>query len=79
MSWKGNKGLLRLYCFCSCMSWFEDIDNWFKRIQKYFEELEREMEEEMERMMRGVTPEEERRGGRARPKYYYYGFEISIG
>lgn len=54
------------------MSWFEDIDNWFKRIQKYFEELEREMEEEMERMMRGVTPEEEKRGGRARPKSYNF-------
>jgi hypothetical protein len=43
------------------MSWFEDIDNWFKRIQKYFEELEREMEEEIDRMMRGVAPEEEER------------------
>lgn len=63
------------------MSWFEDIDNWFKRIQKYFEELEREMEEDMERMMRGTAPEEEeeKRSGKAKPKYYYYGFEISIG
>ncbi len=81
LSWKSNKGLLRLFYSLCCMSWFEDIDNWFKRIQRYFEELEREMEEEMERMMRGVTPEEEegKRGGKVRPRYYYYGFEISIG
>lgn len=69
------KGLLVLII---AMSWFEDIDRWFKRIHKYFEELEREMEEEMERIMRGVAPEEGRRG-RAGPRYYYYGFEITIG
>ncbi|MFB6471219.1 MAG: archaeal heat shock protein Hsp20 [Vulcanisaeta sp. AZ3] len=60
------------------MSWFEDIDNWFKRIQRYFEELEREMEREMESTMRNIVPEE---GGanKGKPRYYYYGFEISIG
>ncbi|WP_069807179.1 archaeal heat shock protein Hsp20 [Vulcanisaeta thermophila] len=63
------------------MSWFDDVDRWFKRIQKYFEELEREMEEEMERIMRGggFTEEGGERKVRGGPRYYYYGFEISIG
>ncbi|MFB6471011.1 MAG: archaeal heat shock protein Hsp20 [Vulcanisaeta sp. AZ3] len=60
------------------MSWFEDIDNWFKRIQRYFEELEKEMEREMESTLRNIVPEEGR-ASKGKPRYYYYGFEISIG
>ena len=57
------------------MSIFDSIDKWFQRWRKFFEEIEKEMEREFEEFLRGVE-----RGPRiGRPKYYYYGFEISIG
>ncbi len=59
------------------MSFFEDFDKMWKRLRKFFEEMEREMFEDFERMFK----EFEKRPfmGPGKPRYYYYGFEISIG
>ena len=53
---------------------FDTIDEWFRRWRKFFEEIEKEMEKEFEEFMKEVT-----HGRSTRPRYYYYGFEISIG
>jgi HSP20 family protein len=55
------------------MSIFEDFERFMRRWQKFFEEFERQIEEDIRRFM-------ERSGlGGGKPRYYYYGFEITIG
>ncbi len=55
------------------MSIFEDFEQFMRRWQKFFEEFERQIEEEIGRFM--AQPE----AGRGKPRYYYYGFEITVG
>ncbi|MFB6490931.1 MAG: archaeal heat shock protein Hsp20 [Thermoproteus sp. AZ2] len=55
------------------MSIFDDIDRMIRRWQKFFEEIERQIDEEI-RQMSG----QQYRGG-SRPRFYYYGFEMTIG
>ncbi|MEL9989843.1 MAG: archaeal heat shock protein Hsp20 [Thermoproteus sp.] len=55
------------------MSIFDDFDRMIKRWQKFFEELERQIDEEFQRLT------EPRYQGRGRPRFYYYGFEITMG
>ena len=55
------------------MSIFDDFDRIIKRWQRFFEELEREIDEEFQRLS------ESRYQGRGRPRFYYYGFEITMG
>lgn len=59
------------------MSFFEDFDKWWKRLRKFFEEMEREMFEDIERMFKEFEKRPFMLPGK--PKYYYYGFEITIG
>ncbi|MEM1788033.1 MAG: archaeal heat shock protein Hsp20 [Pyrobaculum sp.] len=51
------------------MSIFDEFEKFIKRWQKFIEELDRQIEEELRGAMRGV----------GRPRYYYYGFEITMG
>ncbi|MEZ0247909.1 MAG: archaeal heat shock protein Hsp20 [Thermoproteus sp.] len=55
------------------MSIFDDFDRMIKRWQKFFEELERQIDEEFQRLA------EPRYQGRGKPRFYYYGFEITMG
>ncbi len=60
------------------MSFFEDFERWWKRVRKFLEEMEREMFREFEESLKALE-----RGPSARffgrPRYYYYGFEVTIG
>ncbi|ABP51210.1 MAG: Hsp20/alpha crystallin family protein [Pyrobaculum arsenaticum] len=54
------------------MSIFDEFERFMRRWQKFFEEIERQIEEDFKRLSSpGVS------GGR--PRYYYYGFEITMG
>lgn len=53
------------------MSIFDEFEKFMKRWQKFFEEIERQIEEDFRRATREV--------GGGRPRYYYYGFEITMG
>jgi HSP20 family protein len=55
------------------MSIFEDFERFMRRWQKFFEEFERQIEEDIRRFMAQSGL------GRGKPRYYYYGFEITIG
>jgi HSP20 family protein len=55
------------------MAIFEDFERFMRRWQKIFEEFERQIEEDIRRFV--AQPET---GGR-KPRYYYYGFEITVG
>jgi len=55
------------------MSIFDEFERFMRRWQRFFEEIERQIEEDLKRF--SVQPET--RGGR--PRYYYYGFEITMG
>ncbi len=57
------------------MSFIEDFERWMRRIMKFFEEMEREMLEEFERLEK----EPRRFFAVGKPRYYFYGFEITIG
>lgn len=55
------------------MSIFDEFERFMRRWQKFFEEFERQIEEDMRRFMTQPEP------GKGKPRYYYYGFEITIG
>jgi len=55
------------------MSVFDEFDRIMKRWQRFFEELERQIDEEFQRFA------EPRYQGRGKPRFYYYGFEITMG
>ncbi|MBP1449102.1 MAG: Hsp20/alpha crystallin family protein [Thermoproteus sp.] len=55
------------------MSIFDDFDKIIKRWQKFFEEIERQIDEEFRQF---VGPQYR---GRSKPRFYYYGFEITMG
>ncbi len=62
------------------MSFIEDFDRWFRRVMKLFEEMEKEFLREFELIEKEFREME--RGGKilfGRPRYYVYGFEITIG
>lgn len=52
------------------MSIFDEFERFMRRWQKFFEEVERQIEEDFRRLSAG---------GPGRPRYYYYGFEITMG
>jgi len=56
------------------MSIFEEFERFMRRWQQFFEEIERQIEEDLRRL----TAEPAARSV-GRPRYYYYGFEITIG
>jgi len=56
------------------MSIFDEFERFMRRWQKFFEEIERQIEEDFRRL----TAEPATRGA-GRPRYYYYGFEITMG
>ena len=56
------------------MSIFDEFERFMKRWQKFFEEIEKEIEEDFRRLTAASAT-----GGVGRPRYYYYGFEITIG
>ncbi|ABL87715.1 heat shock protein Hsp20 [Pyrobaculum islandicum DSM 4184] len=53
------------------MSIFDEFEKFMRRWQKFFEEIERQIEEDFRRFSSQV--------GGGRPRYYYYGFEITVG
>lgn len=53
------------------MSIFDEFEKFMRRWQKFFEEIERQIEEDFRRFSSQV--------GSGRPRYYYYGFEITVG
>jgi HSP20 family protein len=54
------------------MSIFDEFERFMKRWQRFFEEFERQIEEDFKRLLAQPL-------GSGRPRYYYYGFEITIG
>jgi len=56
------------------MSMFDEFERFMRKWQKFFEEIERQIEEDFRRLT--ATPAT---GGVGRPRYYYYGFEITMG
>ncbi len=55
------------------MSIFDEFERFMRRWQKFFEEIERQVEEDLRRF--AAQPE----AGGGKPRYYYYGFEITMG
>ncbi len=55
------------------MSIFDEFERFMRRWQKFFEEIERQIEEDLTRF----AAQPEASGGK--PRYYYYGFEITMG
>lgn len=55
------------------MSIFDEFDRIIKRWQKFFEDLESQIDEEFQRLSQYKYQ------GRGKPRFYYYGFEITIG
>lgn len=54
------------------MSIFDEFERFWRRWQRFFDEMEREIEEDLRRALSQAP-----RGGK--PRYYYYGFEITMG
>ncbi|MEM1598257.1 MAG: archaeal heat shock protein Hsp20 [Pyrobaculum sp.] len=54
------------------MSIFDEFERFMRRWQRFFEEIERQIEEDFRRLASQPT-------GGGRPRYYYYGFEITMG
>ncbi|MFN7105594.1 MAG: archaeal heat shock protein Hsp20 [Pyrobaculum sp.] len=52
------------------MSIFDEFERFMKRWQKFIEEFERQFEEELRNFQQP---------GRGKPRYYYYGFEVTVG
>ncbi|WP_333639025.1 archaeal heat shock protein Hsp20 [Pyrobaculum aerophilum] len=55
------------------MSIFDEFERFMRRWQKFFEEIERQIEEDFKRF--SAQPP----SFGSRPRYYYYGFEITVG
>ncbi|AFA38507.1 Molecular chaperone (small heat shock protein) [Pyrobaculum oguniense TE7] len=54
------------------MSIFDEFERFMKKWYQFFEEIERQIEEDFKRLSSpGVSG--------SRPRYYYYGFEITMG
>ncbi|MEZ0319147.1 MAG: archaeal heat shock protein Hsp20 [Pyrobaculum sp.] len=54
------------------MSIFDEFERFMRRWQRFFEEIERQIEEDFRRLTSQPA-------GGGRPRYYYYGFEITMG
>ncbi|CCC81687.1 archaeal heat shock protein Hsp20 [Thermoproteus tenax] len=55
------------------MSIFDEIDRIMRRWQRFFEDLEKEIDEEFRRLA------SQQYQSPRRPRFYYYGFEITMG
>ncbi|MFN3804875.1 MAG: archaeal heat shock protein Hsp20 [Pyrobaculum sp.] len=49
---------------------FDEFERFMRRWQKFIEEFERQIEEELRSFQQF---------GRGKPRYYYYGFEVTVG